>query len=157
MVKTKAFTLLELMLAVIIVSAMTAVAIISFSKVMRTTSEQRAALNLKAIHAANEIYTAKNGMYWHTYLADVDAINASLETDIVAGSAGYSYSVTGCNNDGDCIGSGVCSGSICTAEYSAEATVSDFGFKVRINQESISIINPCCSTAGLCPNLPDCH
>ena len=156
MVKIKAFTLLELMLAAIIVSTMTGVAIMSFNKVMRTTSEQRAVLNLKAIHAANEIYTTRNGKYWHTDLADVDAINASLETDIVAGDTGYSYTVTSCTGDGDCISPGVCSGAVCTGEYSAEADVANYNFKLMIDQDVISTTNPCCSF-GTCPTAGNCQ
>jgi type II secretory pathway pseudopilin PulG len=159
MVKTKAFTFSELLLALILLSAMVTVAIVSLSKVLKTTSEQRAALNLRAIHAANEIFRVKQGGYWNTNLPDVDAINTNLKVDIIAGDADYSYSVLACEADDDCSGSGwsgVCLGGVCAGRYSADASNAGFGFSLRINQAVISATNPCCSAAGTCPNLPDC-
>ena len=95
LLRKKAFTMMEIMTVVTIVGVIAVFAIPNFTKTMETSYEQDGITQLRAIHAASDIYKAQNGTYWpgdgSTYaLTD---INSNLGLSIMGN--GMTYSCTG--------------------------------------------------------------
>src|SRR5262245_28191799 len=60
----RGLTLMELVVAVVIVGLMAAFAIPSYSKAVNKSEERQLITNLRSIVSAQEVYKAKNGDYW---------------------------------------------------------------------------------------------
>jgi len=135
----RAFTLVELFVVVVIISIIAAFAIPSFQKVARKNRERRAALHLRTIHGANEIYRAKSGgEYLPGAGLNLGQINAGLSINIIDTEMTYSYTRSA------------------LVAYTATAAWAGGGaFTLRVNQNALSGSNPCC-LAGACLILPGC-
>jgi len=135
----KAFTLIEIMVVVLIVGIIAAFALPNYSKSVRKARERDMELQLRTIHAANNILEAQQGTYWNTAAADVtnlNTINNTLGINIIA-TDGTTYTY----NSAD--------GSAFTA------TASWDNFSVRVNDGALDGTNLCCS-AGTCPSVSNC-
>ena len=133
----KAFTIMELLIVIIIVGIMVAFSIPNYNKSVTRAYEQDAVMQLSTIHAAEQIYLAKEGAYWPTGTSyPVDQINATLHTNTIENGMTYT-----------CIPNPP--GFRCTAQRF------DGTFTVQIKDGVLSNINPCCSS-GVCPTLAGC-
>ena len=104
----KAFTLMELIVVVVIASAIAGFALNNYLKAVEISEARNAITLARAIQAAEEIYLAKNGVYWPEVDGhyDIEDINAALELNIESGNlyiwcdndpvAGYSFPVYDC-------------------------------------------------------------
>jgi len=137
---TRGFTLIEIMIVVILVGIIAAFGVPGYGKLIRRSHERNAILGLTAINQANSIYEIRNGEFLPGAGLNLAAINAGLSIDVKALDLTYSYtrnSVTEYDAESDWTGAGV--------------------FTVFVDERPITMgVNPCCSSAGLCPNLPDC-
>ena len=133
------FTLMELMISVFIVGMIAAFAIPNFRKSIQKARERNAALHLKTIYGANEIYKARSGGgYLPGAALNLAQINSGLSISIMDNEMTYSYTRTALDT------------------YTAtSAWTGGNNFTVRINQNPVGAANPCCS-AGSCPSLPNC-
>ena len=89
----RGFTLIEILIAIGILSVLAAIAIPGFSKPSKKADANQAVVFLRAIRLAEKMYLAKNG----TYLAESDAnsIRTNLGAEISDGK--YSFSVVATN------------------------------------------------------------
>lgn len=136
MVKQKGYTLVEVIFVVVVLGVIAGLAIPQYSKSVQRMNEERAVTQLYAIHAATNIYRARNLEYLDTGGAteSLSYINSNLKLAIEANGVTYNYTSNG---------------TIFTA------TASGSGYTVRINQNTISDINPCC-VSGSCLSEPAC-
>lgn len=140
----KAFTLLEVVVVMIIVAVLASIALPRYNKTVDRSLEDSAILNLKSIHAANEVYESRSGGYYpgveNATSASLTEINANMGLSIIGNDIVYT-----------------CTGPVGGASYTCTAVAhSGTGnqFTVRVTQADIAPgDNPCCST-GSCPN-PD--
>ena len=133
----KAFTLIELIVVVVVISMVAAFAIPNYQKAIRRAHERNAILHLTTIHGANEIFRAGNREYWIDPDADLAEINAGLSINIIDNEMEYVYGGDADNYTVMAIWTGTSS------------------FTARVNQGAIGGGNPCCTT-GNCPILSDC-
>jgi type IV pilus assembly protein PilE len=95
----KAFTLIELMVVLIIVSIVAGFAIPNYTKSVERSHRKDAESNLQMVHAAQLMYSAKNnGAYWGP--GNLAALNTNLSLNIVAN--GKTYNCTGGGNTYSC-------------------------------------------------------
>jgi len=127
-----AFTLAEIISVIVILSIMSAFAIPNYVKGMRKGYERNMALNLMAIHGANEIYRAKSGGN-DEYLPGTDlplsgvpSINSGLSLDLIDDKATYDYDRT------------------TATTYTVTATLPGV-FTLTVNQDALTDANPCCT------------
>lgn len=136
-----AFTIMELMLVVIIIGLIAGFAIPNYNKSVERAYEQDAIMQLSTIHAAEQIYYAREVRYWpldaNPY--QIDQINTSLKTNIIEN--GMTLICT--NNPPN------------VSTFNCTAQRTGGGFTLRVNQAVLSASNPCCS-AGSCPTVPAC-
>lgn len=142
--KQKAFTLIEMITVVIIISILAAFAIPSFQKMITRTRARDAINNLSIIHASNAIYKVRNNANFacpsitdctatpapSCNMSSINNMNGTGSLNIIAVS-GLTY---------------CCDGTRCTADHS--------GFKVTVtmNNSLAASTNPACvSTSGGCP------
>ncbi len=105
----KAFTLMELIIVIIIASAIAGFALNNYLKTIEISEARNAITLARAIQAAEEVYLAKNGVYWPEVDGhyDIDEINANLDLSIESGNlyiwcdndpstTGYSFAVYDC-------------------------------------------------------------
>jgi len=104
----KAFTLMELVVIVVIASVISGAAITSYLKTIEIAEARNAILIAKTIQAAEEIYLAKNDVYWPEVdgYYDIEELNTALGLSIDSGklyiwcdndpAAGYSFPVYDC-------------------------------------------------------------
>ena len=132
------FTVTEVIITVIILSAVMAFAIPRFQKSVERSYERDALTQLRTIHAANRVYKIQNGNYWPptTTAQDITAINDTLGINIIANGMTYT-----CRGDGG-------TGYVCTATRDAPAP----SFTVELTEDPLEKgQNPSC-VSGACPS-----
>ena len=92
----RAVTLLELMVAVVIIGILATLAITSFFRPTETARDREAQANLKLIAAAEKIYRLETGTY--IGLADATAINQALRLTLPNDNQQWTYSVAATAN-----------------------------------------------------------
>ena len=133
----KAFTIMELLLVIIIIGIMVGFAIPNYNRSVERAYEQDAIMQLSAIHAAEQVYYAKEGAYWPTDTSyPVDQINANLHMNVIENGLTFT-----------CIPSAL--SFQCTAQRAGGI------FTIQIISGALAAQNPCCS-AGTCPTVPGC-
>lgn len=153
---SRGLTLMELMVAVVIVGLMAAFAIPSYNKAVNKAEERQMTTNLRSIIAAQEVYKAKNGDYWPAGAAAVPTgniglpqLNSDLKLNIVA-NAKYAYS---CN-------SAASQQFKCYATYAPNAFAWGLYTDTDIAHGSFPPNQVCCdkstAIANPCPSLPSC-
>lgn len=102
MIDRSGFTLMEIMIAIVIVGVVAAFAVPNYVKANNRAEERQMITNLRAIAAAQEIYKAQNGNYWPAHVVvpptanqGIAAINAALKLSILTSGAKYTYT---CNS-----------------------------------------------------------
>jgi prepilin-type N-terminal cleavage/methylation domain-containing protein len=123
-----AFSLIEMMVVLIIVSIVAGFAIPDYTKSVERSHRKDAENNLLVIQAAQMMYAAKNGDYWGA--GNLAQINANLGVNIVANGMTYSC-------DGPSAGP--------PPTFACHATRN--GWSLRITE---SLTTPSCN-AGSCP------
>lgn len=143
MVENKsAFTLLEIVVVMIIIAVLASIALPQYGKTVNRSLEDSVILNLKSIHANNEVYRSRSGGYFPADVGGVDlsTINDELGLSIISNDTVYS-----------------CSGPVDGSAYTCTGVIhSGQGneFTVRLTEADLAAGgNPCCN-AGDCPN-PD--
>jgi prepilin-type N-terminal cleavage/methylation domain-containing protein len=122
----KAFTLIELMVVVVILGVVAGFAIPNYTKSVERSHRKDAESNLRMIHAAQQMYAARNNdAYWTG--GNVGTINSNLQLHIVPNGKTYS-----------CTGGGATFS--CTAVRGA--------WTVTVTQASTT---PTCAPSGSCP------
>jgi prepilin-type N-terminal cleavage/methylation domain-containing protein len=94
--KNAGFTLVELMVVVIVVTSLTVMALVSYTKTLNRGYADTAMQQAILIHGAQDAYHAKNGVYWPqsaTPVTDVTQINTNLQLSLTTDK--YNYSCTG--------------------------------------------------------------
>ncbi|MFP4473758.1 MAG: prepilin-type N-terminal cleavage/methylation domain-containing protein [Candidatus Omnitrophota bacterium] len=134
------FTLTEILLVVVILGVVAGWGLPNFTKMFRRADEKDAVAQLKAVHAAQELYAARNNQQYAA-AADTAAVNSDLNLSIMG--QDFRYSCTTSNGGLD---------------YSCQALHNDEGYAVLIGNGDIDDGNPCCDTATgeSCPTLADC-
>ena len=74
----KAFTLMELIVAIVIIGTMASMAIPKYAKSVEQSYERTAASNLNLIRSAIKIYKLNNGSYPPSDLSDTAAVNSTF-------------------------------------------------------------------------------
>ena len=136
---SRAFTLAELIVVVVVVSLMAAFAVPSYRKVMTRSTERSATMNIMTIHGANEIYRAKSGgndEYAPGAGLNLAGINTALPLNIVDNRVTYSYTRA------------------TTTTYTVTAALAG-QFTLTLDEGRVTYDNPCCS-AGTCQRVPNC-
>jgi type IV pilus assembly protein PilA len=127
----KAFTLMEIMVVIVIIGAITAIALPNYNKTIIHAQKQDAINNLKMIHAANQLFYSRTNNFFPTSSpADLTQINEGLNLDIIANDLTYNCTST--------------AGYTCTAIRATAPT-----FTVTLTEAQISSTNPACT--GYCP------
>ncbi len=127
------------MVVLIIIGAISALALPKFTRSVAIAKERRALNNLYLIHGANITYQKHNGSYWPPSgpAQNLAAINTNLAINILADGDTYSCSY-------------VASSYQCTAQFDNAA------YTLRLTSAAIAEgVNPCCS-AGACPLTTAC-
>ena len=137
-VRTRGFTLMEMMVVVVLVGIIAAFAIPNYQKTVRRGHERDMIMQLTALHGGCEIYKAKTGAYWSDDLGNFTAINDTLQINIIPlDETTYDY-------QSPFAGSGT---------YRATATWN--GTTIGVNQNPIDATsNPFCIPAGNCLMAP---
>ena len=86
----KGFSLMEILIAIVVMAVLAAIAFPNFSKSQGKNDARQAITYLRAIRLAEKIYYAKNGVY--LACADDTAIKSNLGVEITTGS--YHFDVT---------------------------------------------------------------
>ena len=78
----RAFTLLEAVVTVVLVTTIASLAIANLQKTLEHAAERQAMVDLMTIVSAEKIYFAKNNRHWPTHLgtplSDIEAVNDNL-------------------------------------------------------------------------------
>ena len=129
-----AFTLMELLVAVMILTIVAAFGIPNYNKSLQRTDEREAVSNLRILAEALEQYKNQNGAYPSFDMPQVTDINNSLHLGIIEQ-----------NMDYDC-DFGLNPIYRCTA-------VSSYGWEIQYNTGTKDTVEVYCSVAG-CPSCP---
>lgn len=133
----KAFTMIELVLVMIIVSIMAGFGLPSYSKMVTRSYSRDAMNNLTIMHAAQALYNSRVGGY--STAAGLTAINAQLSLNVLA-TGGTTYT---CN-----------SGTTCVATTPGGAITVGLNNPILKNANTacpVTSSNPCCTTPSNCP------
>jgi prepilin-type N-terminal cleavage/methylation domain-containing protein len=134
----RAFTLIEIVVTIAIIGAITGFALVNYNKAVESGYCQDAQNQLKMIQAAEKLYDSNNDSYWPPDAADHDLanINLSLTLGIVANEITYS-----------CTGIGGGTGYSCSAERKNSSGTTMYTLTVTQSD------SPLCSPAGgyTCP------
>ncbi|MEW5895075.1 MAG: prepilin-type N-terminal cleavage/methylation domain-containing protein [Candidatus Omnitrophota bacterium] len=80
------FTLVEIVVVIVIIGAIASASIPSLTKLLRKQDERGMVMQALTLHAANEMYRAKNGHFWRPSIVhSTDAMESSSMTEIEAG------------------------------------------------------------------------
>ncbi len=112
----KAFTIVELMIVVVIISIMASFGVPNFAKTINRAKAKDAINNLNIIHAANILYRSRAGANLST-AANLGAINTALTLNISANGSTYA-----CDAANTCVATGP--GSIFVATVSLNTPLS---------------------------------
>jgi prepilin-type N-terminal cleavage/methylation domain-containing protein len=131
----QAFTMMELLIVVVLISILAAFGIVSYQKMLYKAYERDIVVQLRAIQAASEIYRAQNGVYW-SGTGGPAVFNPALGISVVPSSTStvYTYSGNGVN-------------------FSANGEYSPGNIEIQI--DSTVGPDPCCVTTG-CLTVPAC-
>jgi len=93
MSQPRAITLLELMVAIMVVAVLVALSVPKFAAMKERGLNKEAKANLKLIQAAEKIYQMEVGVFWpdDSTTANISSLNANLRVDLSA--ANWDYSV----------------------------------------------------------------
>ncbi len=132
--KQKAFTMIEFLVAAIILGLIAGFALVTYEKVMERANIRQATLNLKAIHAASYAFRARNGSFPNIQCGDystdcVGLINSTLGTHITHGDMIYSYNFKNAAYPD-------------ATTFTAEATRVTPFYSLQVTQATISAANP---------------
>ncbi len=146
----KAFTMMEVMVVVIILSVMASFAIPNFTRTIERTHRDDATNQLIAINSANRIYRARNGRFWppDTNTYNLALINTNLGLNIIASGMTYTCRGTATGTTYDCTAARIAP----AAPFTILITQTDIDtdpFDLS-NPSPASTNNPRCS-AGTCP------
>ncbi len=90
---TKAFTIMEILIVVVIVGIIATFAIPNYGNSVARTHLQDAIMQLSAIRTANQLYFARTSSYWptatYTGTRNVNDINSNLSLNIIENSMIY--------------------------------------------------------------------
>lgn len=130
----KGFTMMEFLVAAIILGIIAGFAITTYEKVVERANIRQATLNLKTIHAASYAFRAANGEFPNiqcgNYSTDcINLINNTLGTDIRHADMIYSYNFKNLAYPD-------------TTTFTAEATRLSPFYSLQITHNSVSSTNP---------------
>lgn len=140
-IKTRsAFTLLEILVVITLVSIIAAFSIPNFTKSMEKSYESEAVAQLKILHSANRRYYAENDTFYASSANTIALINTNFSVNLSSdGNLTYTYTYTSNTNW------------IFTAAYKTDV------WSLLITNDPVDSSNPCCDAdVGECPSLPDC-
>lgn len=136
------FTLVEVMVVLIIIGAISALALPKFTRSIAIAKERRALNNLYLIHAANTTYKRHNSVYWPPAgpLQNLAAINTNLALNIMADGDTYTCRFQPSPGSG----------------FECVVTFYNNAYELTIIEDPIAEgVNPCCSN-GACPLTAAC-
>ena len=133
---TRAFTLIELIVVVILIGIVAAVGIPNYEKTMERAQEKDAVSNLDIILEAAKLHMSHNDDAFPADLADIVAINSALTLNIIE-QQGNTYS---CNSPD-------------ANSYECDASNSRGSWTVTIEFDKVTGESLSC-TAGTCPTIP---
>ena len=135
------FTLMELMVVLIILGAITAIALPKYTQSLAAATERRAINNLYLIHSAEKTYYANYNDYWppNGPIYDLAQINTALGLNILAGGDTYTCRFKPGPSNG----------------YTCKALFYNSSYELSIIEAAVGNTNPCCSV-GSCPITPAC-
>lgn len=138
--RSKGFTLMELMVVVLLIGIIAAFALPNYDKSIRKAHERDMVEQLRSLHAASLMYKARNGTYWNTSMvSDILVINSTLGIHLISNEGTvYSYF-------SDPAG----------IFYMADAGLPSIGTAIRVTQAPLSSANPCCASLN-CLSVPNC-
>lgn len=132
---SRAFTLIEIMLVVVVLGVIVGFAIPNYTRTMERTYASDAIMQLSAMHSANQIIWARTGQYWPTTPTNaISAINTALNLNIIPSTI-VNY---------NCAGDGT--------TFSCTATRNTGTFTVTVTQMPLGLTNPLCTSgSNYCP------
>ena len=132
-----AFTLMEIMIVVVLLTIMAAFAIPSYIDSVNRTRVRDAMSQLTVLNAANLVYKSQVNSFYPGTSLTIDQINTGLNINLIASGLIYSYTRTA------------------NTTYQATAQYGS-SFTVRVSESSISATNPCCSSGNCYSIVPAC-
>ena len=142
--KTKAFTLMELVVVIILVSIVAAFAVPSYISGIRRARERDMNAQLRVIYSAAQLYRSQAGQYPNQASGNLTYINQTFGLTLppVNGFV-YRYS----SADPALFEAGI--------QWNTPGGVRLFD--LEINQGLLSATNPCCNAGAIaCPSVPGC-
>lgn len=134
------FTLIEVMVVVIIIGALSAVAINNFNKTLETGRCRSAQQNLVAIHEAYVLFHLKNNTYVPLSGTNLAAINNDLNLNIYDND--YTYEIFYPD--------------AATYTVMASRNGGSFGaYNCQLTQGQLTSLNPACTNLNVCPPIID--
>lgn len=147
----KAFSLLEVITVIVIISIMAGFAYPSYVKTILKARERDAVSQLLAIRSASKYYHAQTGSFWSATTTDTDQINSNLNISVTThGDMTFQYTspIGGDSNKFEALAIWDDPGSS-TRDFEALIT------EDSLTPNDLSDANPCCYD-GACPSLADC-
>lgn len=149
----RGLTLMELMVAIVVVGLMAAFAIPSYNKAVNKSEERQMIVNLRSIISAQEIYKAKNGDYWPAAVFSIPTgnkglsdLNPALRLSVVNDSK-YDYQCNStANQEFQCYASYSPGGTLAWMLYTNSTIAHGSTFPQQV----------CCAAGNPCPSLPSC-
>ena len=134
--KKTAFTMMELLVTITLVSIIAAFIIPNFRRSITKTHERDMIAQLETLHAANTVFFSNQGKFYVDTTAVVITLNSNLNINLISND-GTTFSYT-------CIVPGT--------NYTFDASWG--GFTIRITDAPLSPTNPNCQSGpGTCPTL----
>ena len=129
---------MEILITVIILGILASFSIPQYAKSIDKSHERDIVTQLRAIHAANEVYRASANEYLQDggSALNLSAINSNLNISIVPNGATYTYSSTSASS------------------YQAQASWD--GSTLRVTEGSLDNTNPCCVGGGCLISIGSC-
>ncbi len=138
----RGFTMMEIMIVVVILGAIMAYAIPNYTRTTERTYVSDAMMQLTAIYSANQIYRARNQVYWpSTNGNDITAINTALSLNIIPNLV-MTYN---CDGNGTTF---TCTATRTGGAFSVIVTQNDL--KATVPPDAVND-NPRCTPGTACP------
>lgn len=141
--KHSGFTLIELAVTMMIMAVLTTMGIIYLTKEVERVRYRNVRLNLTAIHAAFQMYVAKNGSYPSSVNWDLDDLNVNLGLNIQDDDFTYTYD-PGPFGPYD-------------VETARNLPTTDWYWVSVSLQTPVTVSNPICASPGLGANCPQLY
>ncbi len=93
--RVRAFTIMEMMIVVIIIGIVSGFSIPNYQRAVEQAHERDAIDNIKILMDAVKLYRAKHDGQLPPNLADINAINTTLKTSIIANQMSYACGFLG--------------------------------------------------------------